>query len=502
MARKLISLISILAVLNLTTGCTVHTTETVILGDYMQIPDMPIAEVVTAAGETLYFNDNGGVYDANYGVVTGLDIWGKPITVKVEDILYVRVNKVEPVGSTILTTLAVLIGVLALLFIVIAASSCPLVYTFDGEQFVFDAEPLGGSISKGLEKTDWSRLEHLKAREGSYEMIVRNQMPETQHLDEMRLLVADHPAGTTVWPDIRGGMHAVRNAIAPSSARDEADRDLLPFVARQDFTAWQSQLPRDTSFRGGDTRHHLTFTFPRPEGATSASLLVNAGTATWGSNMIREMLKLRGDKLDTWYADVDAGGLEKLKLGAFVLREELFILKVQVKEGNGWVHRGYIPGSGPFMTEGRLCALDLSHVTGDVVEIRLDPPVGYWIIDHVALSYTAPEDVAVQLVSPAEAVDQDGKDVASLLAEADGRYHDMPITGQYFTARYPVPPVCQDMDRSVFLQTTGWYELHLEKDQPEQTALIQELMNTPGRIVTYSLERFLTWRFRDATAKN
>jgi hypothetical protein len=78
----------------------------------------------------------------------------------------------------------------------------------------------------------------------------------------------------------------------------------------------------------------------------------------------------------------------------------------------------------------------------------------------------------------------------------------MPVTGQYFTARFPAPPAVPGMGRSIFLQTSGWYELHIAKDAPEQTALIQELMSKPGKIVSYSLEEFVKWRTRNVASQN
>ncbi len=501
MARKIISILSILAVINLTTGCVVYSDDTVLLEQQVINPERTISEVILDSGETVLFNDTGGTYSVEKEEISGVDTTGTQVVVKAENVLYLKVKDVDNLAS-IGTTFGAFVGILAIAVIILAASSCPLVYAFDGARYVFDAEPLGGSISKGLAKTDWSRLEHLREHDGSYDLLIRNQLPETQHLDEMRLLVIDHPADSKVYPDLSGTLHAVRNIIPPAAAHNEKGEDIRRFVEEQDYTAWQSPLPRDSNSIGGDTRHHLTFTFPRPNGVTTASLLVNAGTATWGSNMIRSMLTLRGDKLDDWYADVDAGGMEKLKLGAFILREELFILKVYVKEDGEWVHRGYIPGSGPYMTEDRLCALDLSNVSGDVLEIRLDPPIGYWVIDHLAVSFEAPGEVTAQVVTASEMLDQDSRDVAPALAAKDGQYHDMPVTGQYFTARFPAPPAVPGMGRSIFLQTSGWYELHIAKDAPEQTALIQELMSKPGKIVSYSLEEFVKWRTRNVASQN
>ena len=42
------------------------------------------------------------------------------------------------------------------------SSSCPLVDSFDGQQWVLDAEPLGGAFYRGAQRTDVARLERIR----------------------------------------------------------------------------------------------------------------------------------------------------------------------------------------------------------------------------------------------------------------------------------------------------------------------------------------------------
>ena len=64
-----------------------------------------------------------------------------------------------------LTVLAV-VGSLLVAFIgivVIAAltkKSCPFLYSFDGQQYVFDGEPYGGAIMSSLARIDYPELKH------------------------------------------------------------------------------------------------------------------------------------------------------------------------------------------------------------------------------------------------------------------------------------------------------------------------------------------------------
>jgi Flp pilus assembly protein TadD len=92
------------------------------------------------------------------------------------------------------------------------SGSCPYLYAWDGQRFKFvtdilGASPLGLPVSKGryLEADPEEFLvlggeQHFPAKEGSYEVRVTEELREVLYLDEARLVVVDHPAGTMVFP--------------------------------------------------------------------------------------------------------------------------------------------------------------------------------------------------------------------------------------------------------------------------------------------------------------
>jgi hypothetical protein len=297
--------------------------------ELLQNSEQRLAEVVDFYDSVITFDSNGGKLVTSPPVFIGT-IGGRRVQFNMDDVLYVKVRRVDPVASTITTSL----GVLALLFVgaalVIAATkeSCPFVYSYDGEHYIFDAEPLGGAISKGLEKTDYSRLEHLKPVKDKYHLMMRNEVEEIQYLDEVRLVIVDHEPGTQIVPNLLGNLVQIRKPLSPVSATDEKGMNLMNFVKERDEIVWQTHLPTDDSFRDQDVRQHLTFEFPKPANARRAKLIVNAGTALWGSNMIREMLEMRGNNVGEWYEGIDSGGPQLEELQDFIAREELYLLKM------------------------------------------------------------------------------------------------------------------------------------------------------------------------------
>ncbi len=151
------------------------------------------------------------------------------------------------------------------------------------------------------------------------------------------------------------------------------------------------------------------------------------------------------------------------------------MLKVHVKAGQAWSQRGFISGGGPFITEDRAIPLDLSGVTGDTLTIRLNPPLGFWAIDYLAIDYGQSPAPEVKEVALTSAEDQNGNDISTLLRATDNSYQILPKVGDWAKMSFDAPLESDGMKRSIFLQTSGYYEIHLAKDQPEQSELIKTI---------------------------
>jgi len=326
-------------------------------------------------------------------------------------------------------------------------------------------------------------------------------LPETQYLDEIRLLVFDHSPKEIIIPDLDGNFYTLSKPVVSSKATDESGRNLNLFLNTNDGVAWQTNLPKFAGPRINFQRHEIILEFPRPAGVKRANLIVNAGTALWGSNMMHEMLQLRGDRVDDWYRAIDANGPDLMELYYFIDREELYILKIQIKNGDQWVEQGFISGGGPLVTEDRVIPLDLSEISGDKLILRLEPPPGFWQIDYIAMDYEPGQQMVGYEIPLKVAVDQTGKEITSFLNQADEIYHQMPQVNDWFKAEFAAPEITSGMQRSIFLKTTGYYEIRLDKTQPERTELIRTLMTTSGKIVDYSNQRYSDW-FKEQFSAN
>lgn len=90
--------------------------------------------------------------------------------------------------------------------------SCPILYTWDGSRFTYVTDVMGRGVlgiqvARGTYRyppsVEDSRIDasQLKAKDGRYEIRLKNEKDEIEFVDEVKLRAVDHPAGTSVYVD-------------------------------------------------------------------------------------------------------------------------------------------------------------------------------------------------------------------------------------------------------------------------------------------------------------
>jgi cytochrome c-type biogenesis protein CcmH/NrfG len=158
-------------------------------------------------------------------------------------------------------------------------SSCPFLYTWNGKEFQFVTDFMGGGEMGHLDAPgvfntpdpdEYVRIppELLKERNGRYELRVTNELEEAVFFDRLQLVAVAHPQGTEVYPNeglaVRGPqfkLYTTRAAKPPLAAVDDHGHDVLPRIARMD-----RDYPDDFKIhqiRGFADEHTLTLTLPQ-----------------------------------------------------------------------------------------------------------------------------------------------------------------------------------------------------------------------------------------------
>jgi tetratricopeptide (TPR) repeat protein len=178
------------------------------------------------------------------------------------------------------------------------SGSCPMIFTWNGEEFLFITDvlgvaPLGASAGDG----EYFPVDHdeviqvpgealVATPEGRYEVRITEELREVAFLDQVRLLAVDHPAGLDVYtndkfkgppfPEFRLFGVAEAERRYPVAARDHHGRDVRERLLARDET-YPDGFRRDYS--GLAELHHLELDFGLT--AVDRAILVLSGWVDW-----------------------------------------------------------------------------------------------------------------------------------------------------------------------------------------------------------------------------
>ncbi len=133
------------------------------------------------------------------------------------------------------------------------SGSCPMIFTWDGEEFQFITDvlgvaPLGASSADGsyfpVDHDEYVQIpgSALKERDGTFEIRVTEELREVSYLDKIQLIALDHPDAQEIFtndkfksppfPEFR--LFGVTQRLYPITAIDNEGQDILPALKKRD----------------------------------------------------------------------------------------------------------------------------------------------------------------------------------------------------------------------------------------------------------------------------
>jgi len=372
----------------------------------------------------------------------------------------------------------------------------PPVYKDFWESYFIDAELHGAAPGQGFSITEWTAVEFAAVSGGREKFLIGNELTEPKSIDELMVVVVDHPDVSIVIPDLEGTMHTVALPVRPQKAHDQLGRDILPLVEKNDGLFWTSSEDERNPKKKEDLRDELVFEFPKPKGkgAKQAKLIVNATNTMWASHFAGQFLGIPGvSPIKT--SEPAKTGMSGGRARDWYREEEFYKLRVWVETKNGWQPRQTIYGGGPFVPRDKISLIDIGDASGPTLKIKLMPPANFWMIDRLAVDYGKDLPIEVREVAPESAAvpGLSSETVLGALARVDGRYLDVPSPADKVELTYFPSALKPGLTRSVFVRTVSRYEIRPSPGGGVAAEVASRMTGEPGFAARYALEENLKW---------
>jgi hypothetical protein len=125
------------------------------------------------------------------------------------------------------------------------------------------------------------------------------------------------------------------------------------------------------------------------------------------------------------------------------------------------------------------------------VSIKIETGFMFWDLDYAAMDFSRDLPVNLTSIKPSSAINESGKNVENLVAADDDKYYEQPEIGNEVVLDFPAPIVKQDLSRTIFLHSKGYY-VHVRNFQNRPDIAELETFRIPGRLSRFSFDRFST----------
>lgn len=295
-------------------------------------------------------------------------------------------------------------------------ASCPWVYTWNGTEYVKDNDVYSTARGEAMEYTDYYLLnEPPVSTDGKYLLQLRETDDEESYTDRVALMTVDHDAGVSIAPDDSGNILTYSAPAAPLTAVDDQGSDVSVALAAVDGTGVNGY--------NGDT---VLLDFSNVDTTNGATLVLCVkGFIDDGQNPVPTLVRPPA-------------------------------VYIQTQDSNGqWVTQNkfwprWEPAVMAYDLQGALSA-------GNLVRLFVTSchENKYHLIDYVGLDGSAQQNVTVNVLSPASAVQSINGDVTAAITSSDDVYAYM-ARGESISMEFAAPEDT-GQERDFIIVSEGYY---------------------------------------------
>jgi hypothetical protein len=401
----------------------------------------------------------------------------------IQQIKIIEKDTGKTTASYVFGTFGVIAGALLIIGVIVALtkSSCPYVYSYDGEGYVFEGEIFGGAIAKNLQREDFMPLTSLKQKDGLYKIRISNELKERQHTDLAQLLIVEHPADQKVLLDKNGVVHSIGNIQHPEAACTFSGDDILPEMQSKDEMVF---FFNDEEY----STNGVVIKFNKPEGANLGKLVFRAKNTLWSDYQVGRFFQLFGSSFNGWME-------KQSKINPEVRKQRIIDqqlpLEIYLKNGAEWNLVDRLQTVGPLAYRDFVVPIDLTKHAADDIELKIQSGFMFWEIDQIGLDFTDDRELEISRVNPISAIGTGGIDWLTELKATDGQYMSQDTVGMVTELIYRAPTTSGNgYVQSCFLRTSGYYEPIREFEGLPQLIELNKF-KTPGYLSDFSRTNYL-----------
>jgi len=260
--------------------------------------------------------------------------------------------------------------------------SCPFIYSFNGTDFILEAEAFSTAVSRSMETQTFHVLPSLATVKNKLTIRIKNERPETHMINSVHLYTADSRNGSSVVLDTENNLWTVKNALPPVKASDHSGRDVLKLLSKKDGLYWKSDLNN----MSGQSKYRDTLyvQFTIPGGKHNATLIVDAINTDLMTLGYRFASTILGDESLKFYRALDEDTELKKLVQEGIQKSSLL---VEIWNGKNWEKVGTIPPAADVVPFTRAVRLNNPDHLISPLKVRLSSMTDVWHINTLSIDF-------------------------------------------------------------------------------------------------------------------
>ncbi len=336
-------------------------------------------------------------------------------------------------------------------------SSCPFIYSWNGEKYVLEGEAFGTALGKAFEYETCTMLPALISEKSKLKIKLTNERPETHFFNNIKLIACETDINSVVYVDNNNFLWPVKKRVKLLSAVDQNDSDITELIIEDDNVNWQSDLTSANVESGFEDQ--IVVNFPRNKDIDSVSLIISAINTTITSIVYKKLQTLLGYEFVNFMRAIE-NDPEMMEIVKETLTRSS--LKVDVWDGNNWVYQDMIYPEANQIKFQKLLRLSTDINSSDNLKIRLRFMTDLWKLDAVLMDDSPATRLITQEVTLISA-QFNNKNVIDKIDKTDNNYVTI-IPGEEINLEFEEIRKSDQKKISYALLVEGYlYELVIDK---------------------------------------